>query len=335
MKKGPVERRRNFEERAKSDSVGLRPSAGVEKAEGREEDHRQAAGDDPDAVDGLVGRAVERHRFDRDQRADDEPVDRGRHGPEDARQSQPAAEREQGPHEGPVEDGPGRERRQDAEGHGPPNDEGRGPGKDEKDDDAGEREAHGHAGERQDIEQDVHRDLDGVDEVEALGRLEDAAERRADEHDRERPAHESDGQDGLGLEAGRDVEDAPDDERRGQVREQGGGDPDRGLEGHGRPDIARELGGFVPAQAVGDVARRRPPQAEIEEPEIAEHDPDEGQDAEALGPQGPDDHGDGHETDGQGHGQPDEVQGRVPDDELVGDVHGEEIDCGRQATAVG
>ena len=135
--------------------------------------------------------------------------------------------------------GLGPQRGQDAEGHRPPSAERGGPGYDQQDDDPGKGEAQGHSEKRQEVEEDIDRDLDRVDQVEPLGRFENAAEGRADEHDRQRPADEAERQDGLGFKAVGDVEDVPDDERRRQVRQGGGGDPDRRLKRDRRPEVAR------------------------------------------------------------------------------------------------
>src|SRR5512139_3441666 len=110
--------------------------------------------------------------------------------------------------------------------HGPeaqmgPNDQRDDPGEDEQNDDAGEIVAEGDADERQGVEQHVHRHLHGVDQVEALARFEDAAEGGAYEHDRQAQADEADRPNGLGDVALRDVEQAPDDERRGESAESG------------------------------------------------------------------------------------------------------------------
>jgi hypothetical protein len=213
------------------------------------------------------------------------------------------------------------EGRQDPEAQDQPGRQGGDPGDDEQDDDAGEPVAQGDADKGQNVEQNVGRHLDGIDQVEPLGGFENPAEGGADEHDRQRQANETQGQDGLADEALGDVEHPPDDERREQVGEGRRQEADRRLHQDGGPKVTGEFLGFVPPQGVGDVLRRRPAQAQVEQPEIAEDDPDQGQDAEPVVPQGPDDQRNGDEPDGQGDNEAEEVQGRVAEEGSVTDVH--------------
>ena len=143
------------------------------------------------------------------------------------------------------------------------------------------------------------RRADEVDKVETLNGLQDGAQAEREDDEWKREGEEKERRSGFAAECGRHVKHHFDDERH-DTRE---GDPcehsDRGLTRHrkGRNTAQRHV---VALRCVlGHELRRRAPQPEVQDAEIAQHGPHESQEPKALLPEGTHDDRDCRNADGE------------------------------------
>ncbi len=113
----------------------------------------------------------------------------------------------------------------------------------------------------------------------------------------------------------RDTEETPDEDRGQDHQDEPSDKAEPGLHGHDGPDQPRHLALFTTAQRLGHKLCGSPAQSQVENAEIAEYDPRDGENAEALSSESTDNGGQGDHPHEHGRQDTRKVDHAIPGDQ--------------------